>query len=174
MRRRRLLLTGTALILSILGYICSMALIQPSVASAHAYVIGSDPVDGSTVAKVPKEVHIYFNAPISPLSSAHVYFTQSGNYVNVEAAPSRVAPLNAQELIIPLKTPNAQFQGGYVVNWSAVANGDGHTTEGVIGFNVGFSGLPGITGTPILGPSTSNSLGEIHTLDLTALLAILW
>src|SRR5438874_1368762 len=108
MRRRRLLLTGTALILSILGYICSMALIQPSVASAHAYVIGSDPVDGSTVAKVPKEVHIYFNAPISPLSSAHVYFTQSGDYVNVEAAPSRVALLNAQELIIPIKTPNGQ------------------------------------------------------------------
>ena len=174
MQRRRLLLIGTALILSILGYICSMALIQPSVASAHAYVIGSDPVDGSTVAKMPKEVHIYFNAPISSLSSAHVYFTGGGNLVDVGAAPSRVAPLNAQELIISIKTPNVQSQGGYEVNWSAVANGDGHTTEGVIGFNVGFSGLSGFTGTPILGPSTSNSLEEIHTLDLTALLAILW
>src|SRR3954447_14193937 len=88
MRRRRLLLTGTALILSILGYICSMALIQPSVASAHAYVIGSDPVDGSTVAKMPKEVHIYFNAPISSLSSAHVYSTGGGNLVDVGATPS--------------------------------------------------------------------------------------
>src|SRR6267154_964809 len=101
MRRRQLLVTGTALILSILAYICTMALIQPSVASAHAYVIGSDPVDGSTVAKAPKEVHIYFNAAVSPLSSAHVYFTQGGSFTDVGATSSYIAPLNAQEIVIP-------------------------------------------------------------------------
>src|SRR6266550_2738907 len=105
---RRLLATGIALILSILTYISTMALIQPPVASAHAYVIGSDPVDGSTVATIPKEVHIYFNAPVSPLSSAHVYFVQGGNFIDVGATPSQVAPLNAQELVIPVKTPSAQ------------------------------------------------------------------
>jgi hypothetical protein len=44
MRQRRLLVTGAALLLSILTYICTIALIQPSVVLAHAYVIGSDPV----------------------------------------------------------------------------------------------------------------------------------
>jgi len=150
-----------------------MALIQPSVASAHAYVIGSDPVDGSTVAKTPKEVHIYFNAAVSPLSSAHVYFTRGGNYTDVGATPSYVALLNAQELVIPVKTPNTQPRGNYEVIWTAVANDDGHTTEGIIGFNVVSSDFS-FTGTPILGPSTSNKLEEIHTLDLIALLAILW
>ncbi|HEY4034241.1 MAG TPA: copper resistance protein CopC [Ktedonobacteraceae bacterium] len=174
MPRRRLLATGIALILSILTYISTVALIQPSVASAHAYVIGSDPVDGSTVATVPKEVHIYFNAPVSPLSSAHVYFIQGGNFIDVGATPSQVAPLNTQELVIPVKTPSAQHEGGYEVIWNAVANNDGHTTEGIIGFNVGFSPLAGFSGTPILGPSTSNDLEDIHTLDLTALLSILW
>lgn len=175
MPRRRLLVTGIALILSILTYSCTMTLIQLPVASAHAYVIGSDPVDGSTVAKVPKEVHIYFNAPVSPLSSAHVYSIQGGShFIDVGAIPSQVAPSNAQELVIPIKTPSAQPKGGYEVIWSAVANNDGHTTEGVIGFDVGFSSLIGFSGVPILGPSTSNDLEGIHTLDLTALLAILW
>lgn len=174
MPQRRLLVTGIALILSILTYLSTMALVQPSVASAHAYVIGSDPVDGSTVATTPKEVHIYFNAPVSPLSSAHVYSIQGGNLIDVGAAPSQVAPSNEQELVIPIKTPSAQPKGGYEVIWSAVANNDGHTTEGIIGFNVGFSSLAGFTGTPILGPSTSNDLEDIHTLDLTALLAIVW
>jgi methionine-rich copper-binding protein CopC len=174
MPRRRLLATGIAVILSILTYISTMPLIQPSVASAHAYVIGSDPVDGSTVAQIPKEVRIHFNAPVSSLSSAHVYFIQGGNLVDVGANPSQVAPSNAQELVIPIKTPSAQPKGGYEVIWNAVANNDGHTTNGIIGFNVGFSNLAGFSGTPILGPSTSNDLEGIHTLDLTALLAILW
>jgi methionine-rich copper-binding protein CopC len=174
MLHRRLLVTGTALLLSILTYIWTIALIQPSIASAHAYVIGSDPVDGSTVVQVPKEVHIYFNAAVSPLSSAHVYFTQNGNLIDVGATPSQVMPLDARELVIPIKNPSHQPEGSYEVIWSALADGDGHTTEGIIGFNVGFSGLAGLTGTPILGPSTSNDLADIHTLDLTSSLAVLW
>jgi methionine-rich copper-binding protein CopC len=174
MRQQRLLIPGAALLLSILTYLCTIALIQPSVVLAHAYVIGSDPVDGSTVAQVPKEVHIYFNAAVSPLSSAHVYSIQGGDLINVAATPSQVAPLNARELVLPIKTPSAQPEGAYEVIWSAVANDDGHTTEGIIGFDVGFSGFAGLTGTPILGPSTSNDIESIHTLDLTALLAILW
>jgi len=176
MRQRRLLLTGTALLLSILTYLCTTALIQPPTASAHAYVIGSDPVDGSTVAKMPKAVHISFNAAIGPLSSAHVYFIQGGNLIDAGAAPSQVVLSNTRELIIPLKDPSAQPGGSYEVIWTAVANGDGHTTYGIIGFNVGFSGLIGIgfTGNPILGPSTSNDQEGIQTLDSTGLLAVLW
>jgi methionine-rich copper-binding protein CopC/putative copper export protein len=174
MPQRRLLTTGFALIFSILTYISALALVQPSVALAHAYVIGSNPVDGSTVAAMPKEVQIYFDAPISSLSSAHVYFIQGGSFVDVGATPSQVVPSNAQELVIPIKTPSAQPEGGYEVIWSAVANNDGHTTEGIIGFNVGFSALVGFSGTPILGPTTSNDLEDTHALDLTACLAIVW
>lgn len=174
MPRRRLLATGIAAILSILIYIFTMSLTTGSVAWAHAYVIGSDPVDGSTVAQVPKEVHIYFNAPVSPLSSAHVYFLQGSNLIDVGTNSGQVAPSNAQELVIPIKTPSTEPKGGYEVIWYAVANNDGHTTNGIIGFNVGFSNLAGFSGTPILGPSTSNDLESIHTLDLTALLAIVW
>src|SRR2546430_2767802 len=172
MRQQRLLVTGTALILNVLIRICAMALIQPPVASAHAYVIGSDPIDGSTIAKLPNAVHIYFNAAISPLSSAHVYFIGGADLIDVGARPSQVAPSNSRELIIALKNPSAQLEGNYEVIWNAVANDDGHTTQGIIGFDFGFSTFAAQIGSPTLGPSTSNDLDEIHTLDAIALLAI--
>src|ERR1700719_4059854 len=39
----------------------------------RAFVIGSDPVDGSTIATPPRIVRIFFNADISSASFAHVY-----------------------------------------------------------------------------------------------------
>src|SRR5260370_16190515 len=91
MRQRRLLIIGTALVLNVLTCMYTMAPIQPPVASAHAYVIDSDPVDGSTIAQV-KAVHIFFNADISPLSRAHVYFIQGADFFDAEASTSQVAP----------------------------------------------------------------------------------
>src|SRR2546421_8132254 len=44
-----------------------------SVALAHAFVIGSDPIDGSTVATVPRAVRIFFASAVSPTSIAYVF-----------------------------------------------------------------------------------------------------
>ncbi|GCE25840.1 hypothetical protein KDA_13240 [Dictyobacter alpinus] len=151
-----------------------MALFMPSpAAQAHAYVIGSSPVDGSTVGKVPSEVHIFFNAPISSISSAHIYSIQNGKLNEVNAAASHVSPTNAQELITSIKTPDTQPEGSYEVIWTAVANNDGNTTYGIIGFDVGYSGT-GVDGTATLGPGSSNNLDSIHKIDTTALLSIAW
>jgi putative copper export protein/methionine-rich copper-binding protein CopC len=149
---------------------------------ASAYVVGSDPVDGSTIASVPQEVHIYFNAAISALSRAHVLVAQQGtqnsSLVEVGANTGVISDANANELIVPLhpSAPQGLPQGSYLVRWAAVANDDGRTTFGTIGFNVGISST-GLSGTPILGPSTSNQLDEIRTLDVghvTHILAVMW
>ena len=136
MRQRRLLVIATALILGILAYLCSATLLPAPLASAHAYVIGSDPVDGSVVNTVPSVVRIFFNAPVSPISEAHVYSIQNGTLVDVGSAPSSVASSSSRELDIPLKTPSALPQGSYEIIWTAVASDDGHTTHGIIGFDV--------------------------------------
>ncbi|GER87210.1 hypothetical protein KDW_13720 [Dictyobacter vulcani] len=148
-------------------------LVSPTAAQAHAYVIGSDPVDGSTIGKVPAEVHIYFNAPISSISNAHIYSIQNGNLNEVNAAPSRVSPTNAQELITSIKTPDTQPEGSYEVIWTAIANNDGNTTYGIIGFDVGYSGT-GVDGTTTLGPGSSNNLESVQKIDTTAILSIAW
>ncbi|GCE18039.1 copper resistance CopC family protein [Dictyobacter kobayashii] len=173
MQQRRLLIIPIALLLSLLAFFCTTSLTPPPVAQAHAYVIGSDPVDGSTVGKVPDEVHIFFNAPISSISSAHVYSIQNGNLIEVNNGASRVSPTNPQELVTSVKTPDAQPEGSYEVIWTAVASNDGNTTYGIIGFDVGYSGT-GVDGTTTLGPTSSNNLEGIHKLDTTAILSIAW
>ena len=137
------------------------------VALAHAYVIGSDPVDGSTVSSAPAVVRIFFNEAIGPASIAHV-FAPDGQVV--DTAPSSISRTNPRELDTPLASPGSLPQGGYTVRWTALSDDDGHTTHGVIGFNVGQSsvGLPGET---ILGPSTSNILPQ---LDLFGVLSVAW
>jgi putative copper export protein/methionine-rich copper-binding protein CopC len=171
MQKRRLLV----IILAFFIAITATTALQPPVASAHAFVIGSDPVDGSTINTVPKLVRIYFNALVSPLTSAHVYVVQNGNLVDITGSPSHISS-NPDRLELPLKDPGSQPQGSYEIKWSAVADADGHTTHGIIGFNVGFSST-GLAGTPTLGPGTSNTLegpGGDRTFDFINALSVSW
>lgn len=123
--------------------------------AARAFVIGSDPVDGATIATAPKVVRIFFNEDISPVSIAHVYVFDTPDGRVVDAARSYVAPTDARELDTPLADPAQLPQGIYEVKWLAVGNADGQVTSGLIGFNIGH-GL-GLQGTTILGPTTSNN-----------------
>src|SRR5204863_4229776 len=131
MQQRHLYIIFTALTLSLLAYASSALLFKAPVAHASAYVVGSDPVDGSTIASVPQEVRIYFNAPISVLSNAHVLVVQQGtqnsSLVDVGTNTGVVSGSNSNELIILLKTsvPQGLPQGSYLVRWAAVANDDG-------------------------------------------------
>ncbi len=140
---------------------------QPQVAYAHAFVIGSDPVDGSTVSSAPSVVRIFFDAPINPSSSATVY-NPSEQVVN--AARSFIPANNSEELDTPLKNYPHLPLGGYTVRWTALAEADGHTTNGVIGFNIGYSST-GLSGITIVGPTTSNIL---PVLDSIGILTTAW
>ncbi len=171
MRKRRLLIIVVALIVGSLTYLCSTFVLPLPEAQAQAYVIGSDPVDGSTINTLPSVVRIFFNAPISPISTAHVYVVESIGMADVDASAAHISRVSSRELDIPLKTPGSLPQGSYEVRWTAVANDDGHATYGLIGFNLGFAAF---SGTPTLGPSSSNSLSDIQALNTISILAIAW
>lgn len=136
---------------------------------ARAFVIGSDPVDGATIAKAPKLVRIFFNEDISAISVAHVYVFDTANGRLVDAARSFVSPTNARELDTPLISAAQLPQGIYEVKWVAVASNDGQVTSGLIGFNIGH-GL-GLQGTTILGPTSSNNPVQ---MDFIGGLSIAW
>ncbi len=164
-----------ALLLNIVIYCVAVVVLQPQSALAHAYVIGSDPIDGSTVTAIPKVVRIYFNANVSSMSVVQVLYVQNGEYVSVPTH-SALATNNARELDTFL--PTSLKAGSYLVRWTAIANDDGHTTFGSIGFDVGRSST-GVQGTPTLGPSSSNCVGntcvnDIRKLDLLGVLAVAW
>jgi methionine-rich copper-binding protein CopC/putative copper export protein len=167
-RNHCLLLLISALSLGILLVFNWMPpLSQAPVAFAHAFVIGSDPIDGSTINAAPPVVRIYFNEAIGPASIAHV-FAPDGRIV--DAARSSIPRTNLRELDTPLTTPGALPQGGYTVRWTALSDADGHTTHGVIGFNIGHSSF-GLPGQVILGPSTSNIMPQLDTFGV---LMIAW
>src|SRR5437763_6203015 len=96
---------------------------QPPAASAHAFVIGSNPVDGSTVATAPSVVRIFFDDAISPASVAQVL---DPNEQRVDTGHSIIPSNNPRELDTRLLPPDHLQQGGYTVYWSALADGDGH------------------------------------------------
>ncbi len=143
-------------------------------ASAHAFVIGSDPIDGSTISKAPSFVRIYFDAPIAAASTASIYAfppgEQTANGLLVNASHSSINATNPNELDTPLLPASKLPQGSYEVYWTALSLTDGHTTSGLIGFNLGTSST-GISGTPLLGPTTSNYFPQ---LDLQGALAVAW
>lgn len=146
---------------------------QIPMASAHAFVIGSDPIDGSTISKAPAMVRVYFDAPVAGSSQVSVLAFPPGapaSGIQVNAGRSFVSPDNARELDAPLIPASKLPQGGYEVKWTAVSITDGHTTSGLIGFNLGQSSL-GLVGTPTLGPTTSNHLPQ---LDLQGALSVAW
>ena len=174
MQQRRFSVISIALFCSVLAYLCATLVLPAPKAQAHAFVIASDPVDGSTIIRVPSNVNIYFNAPISSISTAHVYaITATGDKVDENAANSSISSVNPNELVTPLKNPGSLPEGSYEVVWTAVALNDGHTTYGIIGFDVGFSST-GVTGNVILGPTSSNNIADIRNIDFTSALAILW
>ncbi|HLH60072.1 MAG TPA: CopD family protein [Ktedonobacteraceae bacterium] len=171
MRSRRFL---RPVLLSMLGlsllltYNWLPLLSQAPAVAAQSFVIGSDPVDGSTISDAPRIMRIFFNEDISPASVAHIYFGPGGQLV--DGGRSVVSSSNPRELDTPLLPPAQLPQGSYIVRWTALSNIDGQATHGVIGFNIGRSSL-GLPGEVILGPSTSNILPQ---LDMLGILAVAW
>ena len=169
----RLLLTSLLSLSILLTLAWTPFFFQAPAALAHAFVIGSDPVDGSTISTAPTTIRIFFNADISPASIAHVYAFAPGGPTGgrlVDGGRSTIPANNARELDTPLLSPSALPQGSYEVKWTAIAADDGHATHGLIGFNLGYS-VTGLSGTPTLGPITSNILPQ---LNLQGVLAIMW
>src|SRR6266849_2257897 len=169
MRQGRFLRPALILVLSLCILITLSwlpVLFRPPAALASSFVIGSDPVDGSTISTPPTQVRIFFNTPISSASIANVYF--GINYQVMNADRGHLASNNPQELDTPLITQLPL--GSYTVRWIALSTTDGQATHGVIGFNIGHSST-GLPGQVILGPSTSNILPQ---LSLQGILAVAW
>jgi copper transport protein len=98
-------------------------------ASAHAFLIRSEPVAGTSVKVAPTHVLLEFDEAVAP---ARIAVTNSeGKSVR---AGGVIQPKHTQ-ISIPLE-PNLP-RGGYVVHWSEVDEDDGHRISGALGFGVG-------------------------------------
>jgi copper transport protein len=103
-------------------------------ARAHALLRSSDPADGASVARAPRQVTLTFTErPELRLSTVQVLDADGRRVQAGRAAPVPGQPFQLQ---VPLKElPD----GTYTVAWRTVSRDDGHVTGGSFAFGVGVA-----------------------------------
>jgi len=152
MHIRRLALTMTAL----------LGLALPSVATAHAELVSSQPADGSTLGEPPSEVILTFAGELSPDGSGFTLTDAGGAEIGHGEVDLSVADRNVLRGAVSIRR-----DGPYEVVWQAVSI-DGHAEEGTISFRVGP--IPDAPDTALRHPSPLVPIGALMLL-LSALAA---
>ncbi|MDQ4131684.1 MAG: copper resistance protein CopC, partial [Actinomycetota bacterium] len=127
--------------------------LAPRPAFAHAALLASEPLDGSTVETAPTAVRLSFSeGPEPSLSSIRVVDETGAVH---QGGPVQPAPGGGHTLEVPLRPLG---QGSYTVVWRTVSRVDGHPTAGVLTFGVGVA--PHATGASAA-PATSPPWTEL-------------
>lgn len=99
-------------------------------AEAHAFLDHADPKVGSTVARPPAEIRLWFTSPLEPAFSTAEVRDAHGQSVN--AGRAHLDARDRSLLVVPV---GALPPGNYTVRWRVVAR-DTHRTEGHFTFTV--------------------------------------
>ncbi|MFF0268201.1 copper resistance protein CopC [Kribbella sp. NPDC004536] len=125
MRHRCLLFVACVLLL------CGI----PSVASAHAQLIRSDPADGAVLAESPGLARLWFDDDVDAARSTARLVGANGTTV----PGTTVVSGSGDPRVIAIELPSLAG-GSYGLLWEAVSAEDGHTTDGAVTFSIGHTG----------------------------------
>jgi copper transport protein len=107
-------------------------------AQAHAVLRSSDPADGASVARAPRQVTLTFTERPEPRLSTVQVLDADGRPVQAgKAAPVAGQPFQLQVPLGPLP------EGTYTVAWRTVSRDDGHVSGGSFAFGVGVAAPTG-------------------------------
>ncbi|MGB8402796.1 MAG: copper resistance protein CopC [Mycobacterium sp.] len=101
-------------------------------ARAHAVLVASDPVDGSTLTTAPARVSLTFDEPVRMIPGAVQVISSAGPKVD------RGARLLSGGTVIELTLPADLGRGSYTAMWRLIS-ADGHEVSGSVSFGVGQS-----------------------------------
>ncbi len=102
-------------------------------ASAHAYLVRSEPADGAVLAKPPENIDLWFDEPITPSFSSITVYDINSRPVAVHNI--RIDPTDRHHLTFSF--PDELESGVYSVLWKALSEADGHYSQGLLIFGVG-------------------------------------
>ncbi|HDR7648041.1 copper resistance CopC/CopD family protein [Bacillus mycoides] len=114
---------------------CVFIILIPKSASAHAYVVKSDPAENETLKKAPSVVKIEFDEDIQ-VSSFNTLFVRDTSGKRVDLKDAHIDKKNKKILEAGLKE-NLK-NGLYSIQWKAIS-ADGHPIQGVIPFRIGLA-----------------------------------
>ncbi len=108
------------------------ALVLPSVASAHAYLVKTVPVASGVLAVPPASAQLSYDEAVEP-RFAIISVTDAQGRQQATGAPRR-SPASPDTLVVPLRSHLPE--GWYLVYWRAISV-DGHPAQGAFTFAVG-------------------------------------
>jgi copper transport protein len=128
---------GRRLRVALLAVSAIVACAHPAAASAHAYLVSSDPPAGARLATAPAQVVLRFNED----------FVRGSAEVSLQRTDGRrvaLAPPVERGATILQRLPRS-LRGVYLLTWSLVSD-DGHPTQGSVPYSFGSTGaLPAVT-----------------------------
>ena len=125
------------------------ALSFPSLATAHANYVRSNPAADARLVKAPTEVRVAFSEPPDPKGSEIQVLDEQGTRWDLA---NTAASDESNGLTVGLKPIG---DGGYTVAWTTVSAVDGHETKGSFAFVVGNGPLPALPDIPNASPPPS-------------------
>lgn len=123
---------GTWLLLA-----CVVIILIPKSASAHAYVVKSNPTENETLKKAPSVVKIELDEDIQ-VSSFNTLYVRDTSGKRVDLKDAHIDKKNKKLLEAGLK--DNLKNGLYSIQWKVIS-ADGHPIQGVIPFRVGLAGV---------------------------------
>ena len=124
MRRVRAVIVAVAAV--------AAALVLPSVASAHAYLIRTEPAASGVLESPPATVQLTYDEAVEP-RFAIISVTDAAGH-QVTTGPVQRSPTNPDTLVVPLR-PHLP-EGWYLIYWRAISV-DGHPVQGAFTYAVG-------------------------------------
>lgn len=108
----------------------AFAITAASPASAHDWLVESNPTDGVSLDEAPKQATLSFSGDILDLGTELALLNaETGEFIELPSQPQ----IGEGTVTQPL--PNLE-QGAYVLNWRVVSQ-DGHPVSGAIHFAIG-------------------------------------
>jgi len=143
-KQKLLAATGLAILASIL---------ITSNGMAHAYMLRSDPADGSILKEPPEEIRIWFDEPISDRFSSVQLF-------DVDSQPIEVVGIQrdlSDPTLLVISVPELET-GVYSILWKILSEVDGHYNQGLLVFGVGEEANLGSASVAPIDESTPSGL----------------
>jgi copper transport protein len=118
----------------------SLLLVTAAPASAHAYLVSSDPSSGAVLATAPQTARLWFSEEVDPAHSSVTLLERDGDEVG--RAIATADPSDPSVLEVRLPRLRAETYG---LAWDVLASDDGHRTSGVVVFSVGAAAAQSIS-----------------------------
>jgi methionine-rich copper-binding protein CopC len=132
-----------------------VAAIAPRTASAHAYLVSSNPAANAVLKSAPTLVTLRFAEEVNPQGSGVVIY--DATHKQVSTAPAQVSHSDLTTMTVPMA---GDGDGFYLVEWHTVSAGDGDPDIGGFTFEVSASGAAASGGTTTTTPPASANGGS--------------